>query len=194
MNSAPLQEIAFLLTGPLRDLRTLHTSVWSVMRSSRSQHRNFLFSFAEQGNTIGIIVRSRFLPARLVNQAKPLPQARPEREIRFALRANPVIRAIDRCGKTAPEALLGSDNLLNWLRKQGARHGFLPCAVSYSQRCRHCTSSQGQSYVINDVVFRGTLRITAPDCLQQALEHGIGRSKAFGYGMLLLASQECLVL
>lgn len=37
-----------------------------------------------------------------------------------------------------------------------------------------------------DVVFHGTLQISAPDAFESLLTNGIGRHKAYGYGMLLL--------
>ncbi len=37
-----------------------------------------------------------------------------------------------------------------------------------------------------DVVFRGLLRVTDPEKFQAFLAHGIGRHRAFGFGMLLL--------
>ena len=192
MAPARLQEIAFRMPGPLQDLRCLHTSVWSIVRNSRTQTRNFLFAFAEHGATIGIIIRSRHLPERLDQHARQVPPAELDGEFQFALRANPVARHIDQTGKNITQALLNDDELLAWLHKQGEKHGFLPqtASISLSRRCRRCTSAQGLPYTINDVVFRGILSVTSSARLQQALEQGIGRSKAFGYGMLLLASLD----
>ncbi len=37
-----------------------------------------------------------------------------------------------------------------------------------------------------DVVFRGRLRVTNPERFHSSLSHGIGRHRAFGFGMMLL--------
>ena len=37
-----------------------------------------------------------------------------------------------------------------------------------------------------DVTFRGALRVTDPDAFARLLARGVGRHRAFGYGMLLL--------
>ena len=189
MTPACPQEIAFRLPGPLRDLRSLHQSVWTVMRANRDLQRGFIFAFAEHSGMIDIIVRSSNLPAHLQACAKPLALPSDTGDYRFALHANPVTRYIEPPGKTVTEALLNDDELIGWLRRQGNRHGFLarPASLSWTRLHRRCTPSHGSPYAINDVLFRGSLSITSPQRVQQALANGIGRSKAFGYGMLLLA-------
>lgn len=189
---AQVQEVAFRLPGPLCDLHNLHQSVWSVVRLSRDQQRSFIFSFAEYRNMIGIIVRSGNLPEHLQARARLLASPADTGEYWFALRANPVARHVELSGKTVTRALTGGDDLVDWLYRQGERHGFQPrsASLSLARRCRRCTPSQGAPYTINDVLFRGSLSITSPQRLQQALINGIGRSRAFGFGMLLLASPD----
>ena len=48
-------------------------------------------------------------------------------------------------------------------------------------RKRHARHSEGP-----DAVMRGVLTITDPDAFSNLLAHGIGRHRAYGYGMLLL--------
>ena len=48
-------------------------------------------------------------------------------------------------------------------------------------RKRHARHSEGP-----DAVMRGVLTITDPDVFSNLLAHGIGRHRAYGYGMLLL--------
>ena len=48
-------------------------------------------------------------------------------------------------------------------------------------RKRHARYSEGP-----DVVMRGVLTVTDPDAFSNLLAHGIGRHRAYGYGMLLL--------
>ena len=48
-------------------------------------------------------------------------------------------------------------------------------------RKRHARYSEGP-----DAVMRGILTITDSDAFSELLAHGIGRHRAYGYGMLLL--------
>ena len=48
-------------------------------------------------------------------------------------------------------------------------------------RKRHARYSEGP-----DAVMRGVLTITDPDAFSSLLASGIGRHRAYGYGMLLL--------
>lgn len=187
--SAALQEVAFRLPGPLQDLRWLHRAVWSAVRRQPLQTRDFLFAFAEQSDTIGIVVRSRRLPGHLARHAHPLAAPPAGDQTEFVLRANPVARVFGG-HKPVARALLDPEELLGWLCAQGERHGFepQPGSLTLTRRGRRCTSSQGQSFIVNDVVFRGALRVVQTNRFQRALEAGMGRSRAFGYGMLLLSA------
>ena len=123
----------------------------------------------------------------------PLPQSQSSwAHLVYVLRANPVTRAPNRLGKPVARALLGRNELLRWLSAQGERYGFAPQPESLRliQGTRRCTPSRGRTYTINDVVFSGELRVLQSHRLLQALENGIGRSKAFGYGMLLLSNRQ----
>ena len=52
---------------------------------------------------------------------------------------------------------------------------------SRAVRKRHARYSEGP-----DAVMRGVLKITDPDAFSRLLANGIGRHRAYGYGMLLL--------
>ena len=79
----------------------------------------------------------------------------------------------------------------DWLCNQFARRGGAQLhrdrtkLVSFRRtralRKRHARYSEGP-----DVVMRGVLTVTDPDAFSNLLAHGIGRHRAYGYGMLLL--------
>ena len=79
----------------------------------------------------------------------------------------------------------------DWLCNQFARRGGAQLhrdrtkLVSFRRtralRKRHARYSEGP-----DVVMRGVLAVTDPDAFSNLLAHGIGRHRAYGYGMLLL--------
>jgi CRISPR system Cascade subunit CasE len=112
--------------------------------------------------------------------------------LRFRLRANPTKRvgadkADDKlAGKRVQ--LFGEENQLEWLRRQGERHGFalLDCRVSgvETQRSRKGDGSEMRHQA---VTFDGLLRVTDPAAFLAALETGIGPAKGFGCGLLSVA-------
>lgn len=49
-------------------------------------------------------------------------------------------------------------------------------------------SKNGSLLRFGSVLFEGRLRVTEPDCFREALARGIGTGKAFGFGLLSIAS------
>jgi len=124
------------------------------------------------------------------------PQLAPGQRLRFRLRANPTKRlsgehAVDENGKMkdGPRVqLFGEENQLDWLQRQGERHGFelLDCRVSgvETQRSR---KREGAEMRHQAVTFDGLLRVTDPAAFLAALQSGIGPAKGFGCGLLSVA-------
>jgi len=101
---------------------------------------------------------------------------------RFRIIANPTV---SRQGKRY--GLVTETDQVEWIRRQGARHGFvvesvLPTANELS------TSRKGNTRIsIHKTCFDGILKISQPPAIRNALQCGIGPAKAFGCGMLSLA-------
>ncbi|MGJ0489363.1 type I-E CRISPR-associated protein Cas6/Cse3/CasE [Methylobacter sp.] len=83
--------------------------------------------------------------------------------------------------------------LENWLKAQGDRLGFelMTDSVGLSKLQNsayiwHSLNSKGKKAGFSSVDFAGQLRVTDMEKFEQALFHGIGRSKAFGCGLLLI--------
>jgi CRISPR system Cascade subunit CasE len=83
--------------------------------------------------------------------------------------------------------------LENWLKAQGERLGFE--LVTGSDRLSklqnsayawHGLNSKGKKAGFSSVDFTGQLCVTDTEKFEQALFHGIGRSKAFGCGLLMI--------
>lgn len=47
----------------------------------------------------------------------------------------------------------------------------------------------GNKLHFGSVLFEGRLRVTEPDCFRRALQNGIGTGKAYGFGLLSIASR-----
>ncbi len=128
----------------------------------------------------------------------------------FEVRVRPIIRE----GKTGRErdAFLAaiekadgsemnrSEVYVQWLRELLARQGgaeLVDASVSRYQLLGVTRKTQKgspddarRSYVINgpDAVLTGQLRVTDPQAFAQLLARGVGRHRAFGFGLLLLRS------
>lgn len=127
----------------------------------------------------------------------------------FRLRANPTKQLSDRTtgrqdrllGKRV--ALLREAEQLAWLARQGERHGFrllttelsseipatqaAPQANERGRRPGH-DGAQPMALTFGAVLFTGHLEVTDAAQFRAALTGGVGRGKAFGFGLLSVAS------
>lgn len=143
--------------------------------------------------------------------AKPLPEGWPEgRRLGFALRACPVVRQRTEDGGRREldaflaEALAQPEDepverfrvYRDWLgdhfeRRGGAR--LVGVELERFQRLRVVRRRQGgerkaRAFDRPDATFRGELEVTDGAAFTELVEAGIGRHKAFGFGMLLLSA------
>ena len=85
-------------------------------------------------------------------------------------------------------ALLSEERQQNWLARQGERHGFRLLEAERNGEWRIEARKRGSHRIqIHAVRFDGRLQVEDPDAFAYGLEHGIGRGKAFGLGMLTVA-------
>lgn len=102
--------------------------------------------------------------------------------VRFRLAANPTVT---RAGKRI--GLVGEDSQLEWLGRQGQRHGFdLRSALVCAGGRLHGRKGSTRMTVLR-VLFEGFLEVRDTESLTRAIVDGIGPGKAFGCGMLSLA-------
>jgi CRISPR system Cascade subunit CasE len=83
--------------------------------------------------------------------------------------------------------------LESWLKKQGDQHGFELITdatglfkLQNSAYAWHSLSSKERKAGFSSVDFTGQLQITDVNKFEQALFNGIGRSKAFGCGLVMI--------
>ena len=151
--------------------------------------------------------------AARIDGPKPLDPALAQgRRLRFRLAANPV-RRVSVEGKANPRRLPlvhplpdadadRPDGYLPWLLRQAAAHGFaLPTSdgpaspvphvahapFRYGPRAADGRTLDKRRLPLFGVRFDGTLTVTDPDALADALRRGIGPAKAYGFGLLSLA-------
>ena len=91
----------------------------------------------------------------------------------------------------APEGAVRADVYCQWLadalRRQGALLANLEDMSMTSFSLRRVKRNRSSAWQTGpDVTVRGSATVADPDRMLPALEHGIGRHKGYGYGMLLL--------
>jgi CRISPR system Cascade subunit CasE len=102
---------------------------------------------------------------------------------RFRLMANPTVT---RQGKRY--GLLDEVAQLEWLKRQGVRHGFgVKASVVSASDLLESKRKPGGSITVQQVCFDGVLEVQEPSSVRNALLDGIGHAKAFGCGLLSLA-------
>jgi CRISPR system Cascade subunit CasE len=102
---------------------------------------------------------------------------------RFRLMANP---AVTRLGKRY--GLMAEEVQLEWLKRQGVRHGFaVKAAVVSASDLLESKRKPGGNITVQQVCFDGLLEVLEPSNVRKALQDGIGPAKAFGCGLLSLA-------
>jgi CRISPR system Cascade subunit CasE len=74
----------------------------------------------------------------------------------------------------------------DWLRQRLAGAATLAPGVRLTCFLRHRAARKGSSVEGPDVTLQGDLKIDSPERFQELLRGGIGRHKAYGYGMILL--------
>lgn len=93
-------------------------------------------------------------------------------------------------------ALLTPDDLADpigreWLETQGRKHGFAPdgdtTVLAYQ---RHRFPNKGRRFVtVGSLKFSGSLTVTNVPMFEAMLANGLGRQRAFGFGMMQIAPQ-----
>lgn len=102
---------------------------------------------------------------------------------RFRLMANPTVT---RLGKRY--GLMDEVTQLEWLKRQGARHGFaVKAGVVSASDLLESKRKPGNNITVQQVCFDGMLEVREPSDVRKALLDGIGPAKAFGCGLLSLA-------
>lgn len=110
----------------------------------------------------------------------------------FRLWASPVIQRHIHNSRGKRCNIVGASAQIDWLHRQGERGGFAVMdagvrrSFSIGGDSRQATHEAKSSIPHVGVEFEGLLRVNDPTTFAGALRAGIGRAKAFGFGLLLL--------
>jgi len=119
------------------------------------------------------------------------PRLETGRRYRFRLLANPTAKKKNEQGRPVRLSLFKEDDQRSWLARKlaGAGAELLGCTAAARglQRSRKHSQKQEGMQTHFAVSFEGLLRVNDPARLQEAVEHGIGPAKGYGFGLLSLA-------
>lgn len=105
--------------------------------------------------------------------------------LRFRLYANPTVK---RGGKRY--ALHTDEQQRAWLQRKAADHGFEVLAVSMRDVKQILGRHNKQRLTWHQVGYEGYIVVRNAEQLLEAVQHGIGSAKAFGFGLLSLAPAD----
>ena len=191
-----------------------HRLIWSFFPREDPQ-RSFLFRRMEARGRPSFLVVSpeepvSASPAWIVESKPYAPELRRDQRLAFSLRANPVIRRRtddgrqrrddvvmdakkrfkeEHPGEPVPMTELIQDAGTAWLEARAERLGFVidPRLVRCEGYRQHrLTRGRGKPVRFSSLDIEGLLTVTDPKRFAETLFSGIGPSKAFGCGLLLV--------
>lgn len=111
------------------------------------------------------------------------PEFQEGQPLAFRLRANPTV-----CREGKRLGLYKDEERQNWLARKGKAQGFQVrrALIQLEDQSRFEKNGAG-CVTLSAVCFDGVLTVTDPAAFRTAVESGIGRAKAFGFGLLSLA-------
>ncbi len=110
----------------------------------------------------------------------------------FKLTANPTKSiSSDKSKRGKITSLYKEEDLIEWLKRRGEKNGFLIHPgnvkimssrwISFSKK-----NDKKKKVSFQEVTYQGLLEVTDPEAFRQCLVDGLGRSKAYGMGLLTL--------
>jgi len=174
----------------IEDDYSIHRIVYSLFPKLPGKDRDFLF--ADKGISRGvrkIIILSERLPEKTKFgniETKEIPQSFLDcKKYAFEITLNPVHRN-GKNKKTTP--IRGRENLLKWFHEKSPSWGFKvePESLSVDKICvkNFKKAEKGNEYTFSSATFKGKLEVIDKDLFLKNFKEGIGKGKAFAFGLL----------
>ncbi len=203
------QHLRALRVHPYRQ----HQALWGMFERPEGTPQPFLFRQLpdEDADVLRFLVVSQDRPREIPGwhvECKPYqPRLRVGECYRFGIRLNPTRTEASAAGRgkrqdyvisrlhqlrvkpeqRAPERQrVVHEELPEWLRRRGERHGFdiEACHVERYEVLR--TQKGSHAITLGVAEFGGVLRVADPEKLTATLSQGLGHGRSFGLGLLLL--------
>jgi len=192
----------------LRDTHDWHRWAWECFPDRPEAKRDFLTRLDDTGRGFRFLIQSAAPSTKPMQsptdsfETKEIPESFLQHPIyRFSLLANPTVKRVvrDEAGNRKKngqrEPISKREDLLEWISKKAAKHGFtvdLETLQTIPRPRQFFTKRSSKDAIRHHgthtaTEFTGTLRVTDPAAFFLAATRGIGSAKAFGFGMLCLS-------
>ena len=175
----PVSDVYFKLTEPL-GAYDLHKLVYE--KFSSADERGFLFSPVIIDGGQAVMLRGDF------ENGKETEQAVAGESYLFTLRASVQAK---KDGKRSGIAFSdkGNERREAWLTRRGEDNGFTVVAVeTTAEKC--WVTKPDAPFWVDATTFTGILRVTDADLFNTALKKGIGRARAWGFGLMTIKAKK----
>lgn len=172
----------------LKDIYSLHRTIYSLFPSISGKDRDFLF--VEKGgdwnhkNVLILSKRPPLTPEHGEIETKEIPDSFLQWDhYGFEIVINPTKRN----AKTSKiEAVRGRENLRRWFIQKAPAYGFEvdPTSLQVNHVGVLTYQKNGTKRTHNRSTFIGKLKVNDRQLFIQSFKNGIGRAKAFGFGLL----------
>lgn len=171
-----------------------HPSVRQGFVDREDLHRNIQMFFNKNREEAGVLYRvygnhvyvsSKCDPVideangMRIQYSKEMPKHMKGDKCRFSIFTQPYIK---HKGKRIP--IIHENERLDWIYRQGEKHGFK--ILSAGERGFGSVRSDRKGFNIKGYYYMGILEITDEERFYSAIEKGLGASKAYGLGMLMV--------
>lgn len=174
----------------VKDVYSIHKAVYTLFPEEDGKKRDFLF--VDKGGAWEerqILIVSNRLPLQPQFgklQSKEIPATYLDYEhYGFEVKVNPVIR-LGSTKKHVP--VKGREELRKWFTSKSVGYGF--SIEEDSMQVNHTGviqfAKEGVNCTYNTATFIGRLRVLDKQLFRESFIYGIGRGKAFGFGLLQL--------
>jgi len=167
--------------------------LFRVDEAAASPHLRVLVQSRVRPDWDGLTVRPDYLAAAPCVKTWE-PAFRVGQTLAFRLRANPTKKEDGRNsgrknGRRLP--LLTEADRLTWLARKAETGGFgLLRTIVTDDDPVLCKTTAGHGATLNAVRFDGILRVRDPEAFTRTVENGLGSAKAFGFGLLSVATAK----
>lgn len=182
----------------LNDAYAWHKALWRAFPGINENERIFLNRIDSKDIFFQVLLLSRQPP--IVQewgawQTKKISESFLCHDLyRFELRANPTIKRVvrDKDGTRKKNgrrtAVYKEEELKEWMMVKAAQSGFKIVGESLGVTAPIAQTfwRKGKSGKLSKVDFKGVLNVIERDLFKNSFEKGIGPSKSFGFGMLML--------
>ena len=188
LSRSDVQQIAVCNQGVF-DAYTLHKTVYSMFPKESEETRSFLY--ADHGgdfNEKRILILSKNLPkepqiGKVETQEVPS-QFLQQEYYGFEVLMNPV-RCDSKTKKKIPIRGNDKDSLKLWFLEKAEANGFevVPDSLSIGNTSVLQFHKDMQKVVLGKASFKGRLKVTDREKFINAFEKGLGKGKAYGFGL-----------